>query len=108
MRNGDDPSFDDVDNPGDWNDFIFRPVYNKKGVGANAAYEYTGQELPTGAVPVKPYANGKRILENFWEFHYNGWMSLIMDSVESSRQYATVTNIFPSERKSTLDYDPKQ
>ena len=64
MRNGDDPSFDDVDNPGAWNDFIFRPVYNNKGVGANASYKYTWYELPTGAVPVKPDDDGKQI-ENF-------------------------------------------
>ena len=44
--------FDNVDNPGGWNSFIFRPVYEKKGKDATATYKYVRHELPTGVTPV--------------------------------------------------------
>ena len=44
---------------------------------------------------------GKRI-KNEWEFFYNGWKSKLN---KSSRSGATVDNLFPDERKSSLDFD---
>ena len=66
-----EPDFKDVDNPGGWSDFIFRPVYKKTGRGASAKYEYIQHELPTGCTPLPKDAEGKRISTG-WELHYNG------------------------------------
>ena len=61
------PSFSNVDNPGNWSEYTFRPEFAKKDKGGN----YTGHTLPTGAVPV-PIKDGKREAGG-WEFHYTGW-----------------------------------
>ena len=52
----------DVDNPGDWLEFTYRPKFNAK-TGL-----YTSHCLPTGDRPVPKDVEGKRIL-NGWEFH---------------------------------------
>ena len=62
-----EPDFEEVDNPGGWSDFIFRPMYKKTGTGANAKYEYLGHELPTGCAPVPENTDGRRI-SNGYEF----------------------------------------
>ena len=62
-----EPDFEDVDNPGNWSNFIFRPVYKKEGRGKDAKYTYIKHELPTGCTPVPMNSNGKRVV-NGWEF----------------------------------------
>ena len=57
------PTFDDVDNPGNWNSYVFKPVF----AGRSKSTKYKHHALPTGAVPVPENANGKRKL-NVWEF----------------------------------------
>ena len=93
-----EPDFKDVDNPGNWNEFIFRPVYLKSGTGKEAKYKYLRHELPAGASPVPLNADGKRV-ENGWEFFYGGWEN----SRASVRSGASVENLFPKERDSSLD-----
>ena len=59
-----EPNFDEIDNPGKWCNFTFRPEFGSNG-GA-----YTKHTLPTGATPV-PEVDGKRC-RGAWEFHYCG------------------------------------
>ena len=97
-KNGDEPNFEDLDNPGKWSDFIFRPVYDKKN-------KYLRHELPTGCTPVPiDKETGKRI-QNGWEFFYNGWKSSLNPEIRNIRNGATPHNIFPAERKGSLDGD---
>ena len=70
----DEPDFKDVDNPGNWSEFIFRPVYKKIGKGKDATYKYVKHTLPTGCVPVPVDKNGKRSTSG-WNFFYQGWKS---------------------------------
>ena len=95
-----EPDFKDVDNPGNWNDFVFRPVYKKTGKGKDAKYKYIRHELPTGCSPV-PMKNGKRMV-NGWEFFYNGWKS---KKIQNARDGASPDDLFPASRKSSLDLD---
>ena len=44
-----------INNPGNWSEYTFRPEFAKKDKGGN----YTCHTLPTGAVPV-PIKDGKR------------------------------------------------
>ncbi len=62
-----EPHMDDVDNPGGWSSFTYRPMFRAKGG------QYIGHAMPAGAtdVPVNE-ATGKRESEGF-EFFYNGW-----------------------------------
>ena len=87
-----EPSFENVDNPGNWNDYIFRPVYE--------GGKYVRHELLTGCTPVPLDENGKRTAGG-WEFFYDGWKS--ERPLESTRHGATPANLFPKERESTLD-----
>ena len=73
-RASNEPSFDSLDNPGKWSDYIFRPVYKKERVGNQTKYNYIRHELPTGCTPVPLATNGKRMC-NGWEFFYDGWKS---------------------------------
>ena len=57
-----EPEFSQVDNPGNWNRFIFQPKFDKKGTK-----KYSGHFLPTGATPVPPNKEGKRVVGD-WEF----------------------------------------
>jgi hypothetical protein len=96
------PDFDKVDNPGNWNEYIYRPVYSKKGTGANATYEYIRHELPTGCSPVPLNPSSQRRERNGWQFHYNGWQST---REKKARSGADPGNLFPEERESSLDKD---
>ena len=95
-----EPAFGDVDNPGGWSEFIFRPAWN-------ASKKYARHCLPTGATPVPANAEGKRI-SNGWEFHYTGWKKL--DDVSTTetlrekefRQGATSDDLF-KDRDGCLD-----
>ena len=59
-----EPRFADLDNPGKWSQFTFRPKYEKG--------KYSGHFMPSGATVVPKDANGKR-MKGGWEFFYNGW-----------------------------------
>ena len=85
-----EPTFDEIDNPGQWCNFTFRPEF-----GANGG-AYTKHTLPTGATPV-PEVDGKRC-RGPWEFHYQGYKS-----EGSFRDGSTRDNLFPSTRKGQLD-----
>lgn len=86
-----EPIFTDVDNPGDWSDFVFRPQFKKNG-------QYERHTLPTGATPVKMQTNGKREVSG-WEFFYKGWNSGSSDY----RSGACSNDMFPDSRKGCLD-----
>lgn len=83
--------FDQVDNPGGWDEYYFRPKFNKAG-------KYMGHYLPTGAKPVPKDENGNRTCGG-WTFHYDGFKN----EEFPYRSGATTTNLFPEERKGFLD-----
>jgi hypothetical protein len=109
-----EPAFDDLDNPGKWTQFCFRPEFKK----TSGAMRYARHSLPTGCIPV-PIDNGtgKRIIKE-WEFHYNGWTHPALDTadddippvedVPAARNGSTAASkekMFPKERKGSLDKD---
>ncbi len=89
-----EPEFRNIDNPGDWDEFCFRPKFNK-GRGS-----YIGHQLPTGAMPVPKGEDGKR-KEGRWEFHYKGFEN----EEKRFRRGATTSNLFPKEMEGSLDGD---
>jgi hypothetical protein len=91
-----EPSFPNVDNPGNWSEYTFRPEFAKKDKGG----KYTLHSLPTGAVPV-PIKDGKREAGG-WEFHYKGWKQDSIDDI-SFRSGASPENLFPKTRQGCLD-----
>ena len=85
--------FESIDNPGNWSPYVFRARFGGKGGHG----DYVEHQLPTGATPV-PLTNGKRIAGGF-EFFYQGWQK----EVPSLRSGATRDNMWPSNRKGSLD-----
>jgi len=65
-----EPEFKEIDNPGGWSSFSFRPVYKKEKNDDAKMYKY--HSLPTGCVPVEVDENGVRQNQG-WRFHYTGW-----------------------------------
>jgi hypothetical protein len=62
-----EPRFEDVNNPGKWSNFTFRPVFEPRGE------KYIYHSMPAGAVPVLMNAKtGKREVGGY-EFFYQGW-----------------------------------
>ncbi len=62
-----EPLFEDVDNPGDWSNYIFRPIFEPRGG------KYICHTMPAGNVPVPINAvTGKREAGGY-EFFYKGW-----------------------------------
>jgi len=92
-------SFKRIDNPGEWSQFTFRPKFQY--VNRKAA-KYLYHALPTGATPVPKDDNGHRTSDGF-EFHYRGWTRNDDDPV--FRSGATWDNMFPDDRKGSLDGD---
>lgn len=90
-----EPAFDDIDNPGKWPQYTYRPTFDKK-TGL-----YRHHKLPTGATPVRPNGEGKRVVDD-WEFFYDEY---VPDLDASNRSSAIPTNLFPEERKGKLDYN---
>ena len=90
----DEPFFLEVDNPGNWSQYAFRPEFHLSNKGG----KYKGHFLPTGARPVPLNEENKRIIGD-WEFHYNGWNS----ENEFSRSDASSNDMFPENRKGCLD-----
>jgi hypothetical protein len=90
------PPFDEVDNPGGWNSFTFRPIFEKG--------HYVSHAMPAGATPV-PMDNvsGKRQSGGF-EFSYNGWKQE-NPTRENCRFGATKDLLFPPNRQIQLDVE---
>ena len=102
------PDFVDVDNPGNWSEFTFRPKLDSK-------KNYSHHAMPCGATPVPMTAKG-RVLAG-WEFHYDGWHRSESSDDDSTgddaedqtpatapfRSGATRDNMFPECRKGCLD-----
>jgi len=93
---GEPASFSEVDNPGRWSEFTFRPTFSSRG-------EYVHHALPTGATPVKE-AGGRRAVGD-WEFFYSGWTRTTTDGspAPARRSGATPHDLFPASRKGSLD-----
>ncbi|CAJ1945516.1 unnamed protein product [Cylindrotheca closterium] len=81
----------EVDNPGNWNEYIYK------------SRQYKGHSLPSGAQPVPVLEGGKRTI-NGWEFHYGPWTPDDEgdDGPGSFRSGATTENMFPESRKGCL------
>jgi hypothetical protein len=90
----DEPSFENVDNPGNWDRFYFQPKRNK-------SKKYVGHFLPTGARPVPVGPDGAR-RQGDWRFYYDGYQT---KSAKKYRRGASTSNLFPSEMKGHLDID---
>ena len=101
IARGEPASFADVDNPGGWSSFTFQPKFDK-------ASKYKYHALPTGATPVKPDSEGKRICGDY-EFFYDGWKKPTVDADgdpwPAFRHGASKENMFPESRKGSLDAD---
>ena len=98
-----EPEFKDVDNPGNWPEFSFRPEFLPETKGGG----YHGHYLPTGAVPVPKNIDGVRKFGD-WTFHYDGWQSTVDENNENNeytkyRSDATKNNLFPESRRGCLD-----
>ena len=91
-----EPLLDNVDNPGKWCNFTFRPEFEPMSKGG----KYKGHYLSTGARPVPPDENGERKIGD-WSFHYDGWKS----NKNFGRADITETEMFPDSRKGCLDKD---
>ena len=93
--NSDAPAtFEMVDNPGKWNDFMFREKY-KNG-------KYDGHYTPCGAKVLPADEHGKRSL-NGWDFYYDGWSGDDFTNETYVRGSATAQDIKPSDRCGLLD-----
>ena len=57
------PEFSEVDNPGNWPEYCYRPKFKSTGKSnrPNGPYEY--HALPTGVTPVPQDDNGNRFLQ---------------------------------------------
>jgi hypothetical protein len=93
-----EPTFESVDNPGQWPEFTYRSKFLKTG-----DKKYAHHALPTGARPVPVGSEGKRVVDG-WEFHYEKWASPETTN-NKKRSGATSTSPFPETRKGRLDYD---
>jgi hypothetical protein len=88
-----EPLFLDVDNPGGWDEFTYRPEFSPKG-----EKQYVRHVLPTGASPV-PEVDGKRAVGP-WEFFYGGWKDM---GDNGFRDGASKAEPFPESRRGKLD-----
>ena len=68
-KKANEPEFNEVDNPGNWNWYIFRPEFESQKQGG----KYKGNFLATGATPVPLGVDGQSRSINKWNFYYNGW-----------------------------------
>ena len=95
-RNKGEPLFEDVDNPGGWSNYTFRPMFEQKGG------KYICHAMPAGAVPVPIDAvTGKREAGGY-EFFYEGW-KVDNPTRENCRFGANREDLFPADRDVTLD-----
>ena len=92
-RKVDEPEFSSVDNPGNWNQYIFRPEFEKGGG------KYKGHFQATGVTPVPLGTDGISRSVGDWNFFYNGWES----KVNIGRKCKSSKELFPTERYGCLD-----
>jgi hypothetical protein len=91
-----EPRFEDVDNPGKWSNFTFRPMFEPKGG------KYICHSMPAGAVPVPMNAKtGKRELGGY-EFFYQRRKNKNLTG-ENCRFGASRENLFPEDSDVKLD-----
>ena len=93
-----EPNFEEIDNPGNWPRYCFRPSF--LGTSRSRSSKYKCHSLPTGAIPVPKNADGKRVMGD-WTFHYDGWSN----PDKPYRRGATTNNMFPNEMDGCLDAD---
>ncbi len=92
------PPFAEVDNPGQWSQYTYQPVFQK----TTGTYLY--HALPSGAtaVPINP-RTGKREVGGY-EFFYQGWTH--PEPTKLNHQVgATKENLFPEDGQLLLDGD---
>ena len=90
-----EPSWENVDNPGNWHPYVFRAKHLKT--------KYIGHEMPGGARPVPPdKSTGKRI-EGGYHFFYNGWKMPEYLQTRRTTRGATRDKMFPDDRDCKLD-----
>jgi len=97
--NRNEPAFKDVDNPGNWPEYCFKPEFH--GNNRSKSTKYKHHQLPTGAVPFPTNSEGKRKNANGWEFFYKGWEN----AEKPYRREATTANMFPKEMDGCVDAD---
>ena len=100
-KKNDAPNEEDIDNPGNWHHFAFRPKYDatKKKDGGG---KYINHFTPAGAIVKEQDKNGERIVEG-WKLHYNGWHANEFNASTYVRGTAAKGDLKPSSRKGSLD-----
>ncbi len=94
--NREESRFEDVDNPGGWSTYTFRPMFEPRGG------KYICHAMLAGAVPVPINAiTGKREAGGY-EFFHKGWKEE-NPTRENCRFGASRENLFPADRDVTLD-----
>ena len=105
-----EPAFADVDNPGDWSSFTFRPRF-KKGKKKEDGMVYSYHAMPAGAtpVPINPETGCQPIGD--WSFFYKGWerdfdsennKHHLLHGIPVFRSGADRSDMFPDCRKGSL------
>ena len=95
------PEEEDIDNPGDWHLFAFRPKYESKEKGRP---KYIDHFSPAGAKIVKQNQYDQRVVDG-WDVHYDGWVGDAFDQSTYVRGDAEQGNLKPTSRKGSLDAD---
>ena len=98
MRLTDERMKEDVDNPGQWSEFTFRP--NFEGKYGSGAYGHYVTPARAKVVPFDPMT-GKQTVNEF-DFFYDGW-KLEEKNPNYSRQHSNMDNFFPATQSSQLD-----
>ena len=92
------PAYIDVNNPGEWEYFVFQPKCKKE----RCEMKYNGLYLPSGSVSVPLNKDGHMKLGG-WEFHYKDWQG--RDTYKGmSRRYADFT-LLPNACMGYLEID---
>lgn len=97
----DAPEEDDIDNPGNWSLFSFRPKYDTKD---KRHPKYIDHFSPAGAKIVKRNEYGKRVVDG-WDVFYDGWTGDGFDQSTYVRGDAVQGNLKPTSRMGLLDRD---
>ena len=74
-KNVNDTDFEDLDNPGQWCEFVYKPKYKKISGGH---FKYLHHALPTGCT-VAPKDIDGRYKVGEWEMFYDDWKSSLND-----------------------------
>ena len=90
-----EPAWEDVDNPGKWSQYTYRPTFKK----SDGTYQH--HEMPSGATPVPISSKTGKQTMNDREFFYDGWNH--PDPNKSNTRGGTCNDLFPSDRDILLD-----